>query len=313
MKEKLAKLAHSQWSGWMGYLFSKCIEYEPNQVQAEKGALIIPKWAVDRWRRQAETDYSDLSKPEMESDRAEADKFLAVFQAELAAKQRKHEITRKGGIAAANLLDDAANKLKDITGEQNIWKAIKQLATAKETNRKLHRRCQLAESAVKENIEACKRAGQSLGRRLSAAGYLMVEAENAAAKRKIETLEAEVVIQKSEAEIAKQKQIQFQNTSLEHYGKALSKLATEQEKVKRLRWFVMSMRDVLSYNEYSVIDMDVLFKCFRKADCEDFTRDVFGEITKMLLESGLSLLPTTNKAIRLYGSDAEKQALKEKP
>ena len=90
MKEKLAKLAHSQWSGWMGYLFSKCIEYEPNQVQAEKGALIIPKWAVDRWRRQAETDYTDLSKPEMDSDRAEADKFLAVFQSQLATEQEKN-------------------------------------------------------------------------------------------------------------------------------------------------------------------------------------------------------------------------------
>ena len=81
---------------------------------------------------------------------------------------------------------------------------------------------------------------------------------------------------------------------------------------KRLRWFVMSMRDVFAYNEYSVIDMNVLEQVFTKADCKELTRDVLGDIEKILLESGLSLLPTTNKAIKLYGSDAEKQALKEK-
>ncbi len=89
-------------------------------------------------------------------------------------------------------------------------------------------------------------------------------------------------------------------------------LDAENEKDKRLRWFVMSMRDVFAYNEYSVIDMNVLEQVFTKADCKELTRDVLGDIEKILLESGLSLLPTTNKAIKLYGSDAEKQALKEK-
>ena len=83
-REKLAELAHSQWSGWMGYLFSKCIDYKPDSVQAEEGAVIMPKWAVDRWKRQAETAYIDLTTEEMDSDRAEADKFLAVFESQLA-------------------------------------------------------------------------------------------------------------------------------------------------------------------------------------------------------------------------------------
>lgn len=38
---------------------------------------------------------------------------------------------RQGGLAAANVLDDAAKRLRKITGEQNIWKSIEQLATAK--------------------------------------------------------------------------------------------------------------------------------------------------------------------------------------
>lgn len=81
LKEKLAELAHGQWSGWMDYMFSKCIPYQPDTVQAEDGALIIPKWAADRWKRQAKTPYLDLPPAEMDSDRTEADKFLKVINA----------------------------------------------------------------------------------------------------------------------------------------------------------------------------------------------------------------------------------------
>ena len=73
MREKLAKLAHDQWSGWMEYMFEECEE-------TEGGQLIIPKWAVDRWDRQLTTDYEDLSTKEKDSDRAEADKVLACFE-----------------------------------------------------------------------------------------------------------------------------------------------------------------------------------------------------------------------------------------
>ncbi len=72
--------------------------------------------------------------------------------------------------------------------ELEIKQLQAELATARETNKALHRRCQLAESAVKENIAECKRHGQSLGRRLSAAGYLLIEAELATAKEEVEDL-----------------------------------------------------------------------------------------------------------------------------
>ena len=72
LREVVATLAHDQWSGWMKYLFSKC---ELN----EKGEAIIPEWAVKRWKSQMNMSYLNLSTPEKESDRAEADKFLAVF------------------------------------------------------------------------------------------------------------------------------------------------------------------------------------------------------------------------------------------
>lgn len=72
-REALAELCHKQWSGWMRYLFKKCEENEG-------GAVTIPKWAVKRWSRQMETKYSQLSEDEQNSDRIEADKFLALIE-----------------------------------------------------------------------------------------------------------------------------------------------------------------------------------------------------------------------------------------
>ncbi len=84
LKEKLAKLAHEQWSGWVKYMFRKCIPYDDT--------LIIPKWAVDRWGRQSKTEYCKLSEGEKDSDRIEADRFLAVFQATIEIKGLKEQI-----------------------------------------------------------------------------------------------------------------------------------------------------------------------------------------------------------------------------
>ncbi len=72
-REALAELCHRQWSGWMRYLFKKCEENED-------GTVTIPRWAVKRWSRQMETEYSQLSEDERLSDRIEADKFLALIE-----------------------------------------------------------------------------------------------------------------------------------------------------------------------------------------------------------------------------------------
>lgn len=73
MRERLAALAHAQWSGWMEYLFDKC-------QMNEDGTATIPAWAVERWQRQMRTPYAELPEDEKESDRAEADKVLEVLQ-----------------------------------------------------------------------------------------------------------------------------------------------------------------------------------------------------------------------------------------
>ena len=78
-REKLAEYAHKAWSGWMDYLFEKSIPYKPGEIQAYKGAVIIPEWAVKRWKRQAKTHYAELPENEKESDRKEADSMLKII------------------------------------------------------------------------------------------------------------------------------------------------------------------------------------------------------------------------------------------
>ncbi len=78
IRERVADLCHKQWSGWMEYLFSKCFA-EVGQFDRETGNLVIPGWAVKRWRRQMKTSYTDLPEEEKESDRKEADRFFALL------------------------------------------------------------------------------------------------------------------------------------------------------------------------------------------------------------------------------------------
>jgi len=61
-------------------MFDKSIPYKPGEVQAEEGALIIPKWAVDRWTAQMNKDYDSLPEDMKKSDREEADKMIAILK-----------------------------------------------------------------------------------------------------------------------------------------------------------------------------------------------------------------------------------------
>ena len=67
--EKLAALAHMQWSSWMKYLFEKSIAHPD-------GCVTIPKELVARWSRQLNTEYAELPEEEKTSDRHEAHRIL---------------------------------------------------------------------------------------------------------------------------------------------------------------------------------------------------------------------------------------------
>ena len=65
MRERLAEHAHVVWQRWMGYMLSRFDEEH-----------------MDRWRRQANTKYEDLTEHEKESDRAIADEYFALMKEE---------------------------------------------------------------------------------------------------------------------------------------------------------------------------------------------------------------------------------------
>lgn len=81
LREALAEYAHEAWSGWMRYMFSKCKSMSGLVMQAGHPDAIIPGHLVERWIRQMNAPYAELPESEKESDRAEADKMLAIITA----------------------------------------------------------------------------------------------------------------------------------------------------------------------------------------------------------------------------------------
>jgi len=71
-REQLAAYAHEAWSGWMKYL------YQHTSINRDGQVIISPEQSR-RWTRQMDTPYADLPENEKESDRAEADKMLAIL------------------------------------------------------------------------------------------------------------------------------------------------------------------------------------------------------------------------------------------
>jgi len=75
LREALAAYAHKAWSGWMEHLFKKC-------SFSESGGLLIPKEYAANLYRQMSTPYAGLSEAEKGSDRKEADRMIAITQAD---------------------------------------------------------------------------------------------------------------------------------------------------------------------------------------------------------------------------------------
>ncbi len=74
--EKGADLEHDRWARWQKYMFSK-------GTLTPEGDLIIPAIFVDRWFRQIDTKYADLSELEKESDRKETRNYLPLLREKL--------------------------------------------------------------------------------------------------------------------------------------------------------------------------------------------------------------------------------------
>ena len=95
LREQLADIQHAIWAHWMGYMFG-CGEFRKDDT------WVMPAEKLERWWRQKEAPYSELSDKERESDRHQADKILAVVQPALAAANARAEAAEA---VAGNMLN----------------------------------------------------------------------------------------------------------------------------------------------------------------------------------------------------------------
>ena len=81
IRERLAALEHEQWAHWTRYLLDH----------------LTPE-NVERWRRQIDTPYEELSEPEKQSDIEWADRVLEFMGASAASnwRGREREADRRG-------------------------------------------------------------------------------------------------------------------------------------------------------------------------------------------------------------------------
>lgn len=71
-RETIARIQHDIWSRWMKYMLT-CGEYD------KRGNWIMPKEKVERWHRQMNTPYSELTEKERDSDRERADRVMGAY------------------------------------------------------------------------------------------------------------------------------------------------------------------------------------------------------------------------------------------
>lgn len=72
LRETLAVYAHTAWAGWMEYLFRF-------GTINEDGTFTMQADKVERWQRQMNTPYDQLTEQERNSDRMEADVMIGLI------------------------------------------------------------------------------------------------------------------------------------------------------------------------------------------------------------------------------------------
>ena len=73
LRENLASIEHSRWSHWQRFMHGEC-------VKNDDGSLTIPADLVQKWERQIDTKYEELSEEEKDSDREQVDKYLPLIE-----------------------------------------------------------------------------------------------------------------------------------------------------------------------------------------------------------------------------------------
>lgn len=71
-REALADVSHDIWSHWMRWMFTV-------GTFNEDGTWTMPAAKVERWQRQMNMAYAELTEGEKDSDREQADKILGAL------------------------------------------------------------------------------------------------------------------------------------------------------------------------------------------------------------------------------------------
>lgn len=70
--DRLAAIEHERWAHWQRYMHGKA-------HRASDGSITIPADLVQRWERQIELPYDQLSDVERESDREQVRRYLPII------------------------------------------------------------------------------------------------------------------------------------------------------------------------------------------------------------------------------------------
>lgn len=75
--DELAAAEHERWAHWQRFVHDQA-------SRKSDGSLLLPAELVERWERQIETPFDDLTEKEKESDRDQVRRYLPIIERALA-------------------------------------------------------------------------------------------------------------------------------------------------------------------------------------------------------------------------------------
>jgi len=87
--EELAGIEHERWSDWQKYLHGKLKYTEIGTDQKVEAFYLMTADDYEKWERQINTDYKDLSEQEKESDREQVRRYLPIIKQALVDKEKE--------------------------------------------------------------------------------------------------------------------------------------------------------------------------------------------------------------------------------
>jgi len=115
LREQLAAIEHERWADWQKWCHKVLRENNPSPEQGD---------ILERWDRQIETPYAELSEKEKQSDREQVDRYWQLVQAHTNAEIAKvldrlqHELDGGRTYTSVSLIEDTIQaeraKLKEV-------------------------------------------------------------------------------------------------------------------------------------------------------------------------------------------------------